>query len=301
MRFGIMSMQSGALFPTDLSAQETLAHVGQFDHAGLARELWEQGFDPIELGGDLILFLPHTFAKPAIERLLQLKEEVGLTYTVHLPLWSVEPSTPLEPVRQGSTRALIDAIHAVEPLQPEVHVLHATGPLAAEFTRMDLPDMARAFALSQFQNQARRSLQEILDATGLPSRQLAIETIEFPFDMTLELAETLDLSMCLDTGHVLCGFSGPVDLFDALEQMLPRLAEIHLHDAPAWHPGQPLVYGKDHQALGTGDLDLGRLLDRLMDANYQGPVILEQTVDRALISRETIRQLRPELLPPLPG
>ena len=82
-----------------------------------------------------------------------------------------------------------------------------------------------------------RASESILAETGIPSRQLAIETIEFPFDLTLELAETLDLSLCLDTGHVLVGFSGPVGLVEALERCLPRLAEIHLHDGPWQGPG----------------------------------------------------------------
>ena len=100
------------------------------------------------------------------------------------------------------------SICAPRLLQPEVYVFHATGALASEFYRMRLPEMARAFILRQFQNNARESIQAILSETSLASRQLAIETIEFPFELTVELAEQLDLSMCLDTGHVLVGFPG---------------------------------------------------------------------------------------------
>ena len=215
MRFGIMAMQVDALIPSGLSPQEMMAHVAGFDHAALVRQLASSGFNLLELGGDLGLFFPQAFAPPAIEKLAALKRELDLSYTVHLPLWSVEPSTPLAPVRQGSVRAVIEAIHATRSLQPEVCVLHATGALAAEFYRMRLPEMAHALILRQFQNNARESLQAILSEAGLPSRRLAIETIEFPFELTVELAEQLDLSMCLDTGHVLVGFSGPVDLFAA--------------------------------------------------------------------------------------
>ena len=95
MRFGIMTMQRNALIPAGLSPQETLAYIARLDHADLSRKLFSLGFDPIELGGDMPLFLPHTLAPPTIERLAQLKAETGLAYTVHLPLWSVEPSTPL--------------------------------------------------------------------------------------------------------------------------------------------------------------------------------------------------------------
>ena len=296
MRFGIMDMQLGALIPPQLSPADLPAHIANFDHAALARDLHGRGFDPIELGGDLVLFMPHTFAPPAIERLAALKAETGLTYTVHLPLWSSEPSTLLEPVRRGSVQATVDCICATLPLEPEVYVFHATGALAAEFYRMRLPELARQVILRQFQARAQASLAAILAETGLPSRKLAIETIEFPFELTVELAEALDLSFCLDTGHILSGFSGPLDLFDVLDLLLPRLAEIHLHDSPRWMPGTDIVYGKDHQALGLGDLNLGRLLDRLAEAQYGGPIVLELTVPEAIASLDVIRRVRPHLL-----
>ena len=135
-------------------------------------------------------------------------------------------------------------------------------------------------------------MQAILAETGLASRKLAIETIEFPFDLTLELAEQLDLSMCLDTGHVLVGFSGPIDIFEALERCLPRLAEIHLHDGPWQGPEQNIGYNQDHQPLGKGDLDVARLLDRLASAGYQGPLVFELRVEEALASLERIRAIR---------
>ena len=69
MRFGIMAMQTGALLPAGLSAQEAMAHVASFDHAGHVRRLAAQGFNPIELGGDMILFFPNAFAPEPVDRL----------------------------------------------------------------------------------------------------------------------------------------------------------------------------------------------------------------------------------------
>jgi sugar phosphate isomerase/epimerase len=297
MRLGIMAMQTGALIPAGLSPQEALAHVASFDHAGHVRRLAAQGFNPIELGGDMILFFPNAFAPPVVEKLAALKSEMGLSYTVHLPLWSVEPSTPLAPVREGSVRAVVECLRATLPLAPEAYVLHATGALAAEFYRMRLPELARALILQQFQNGARESLKTILAETGIRSRQLAIETIEFPFDLTLELAEELDLSICFDTGHVLVGFSGPVDFFDALERCLPRLGEVHLHDGPWQGPERRIGYGKDHQPLGAGDLDVVHFLDRLSTAGFDGPIVFELQVEQALASLDVIRSVHPNIIP----
>ncbi len=296
MRFGIHAFQLDALIPPGLAPQDVMAHIGGFEHADLIRPLVENGFNPIELNGDLNLFLPQTYSPSAIEKLVELKAETGVTYTLHLPLWSVETSTPQIPVRKGSVQAVIDCIQVTKPLDPEVYVLHATGALAAEFYRMKIPEVAKSLTLRQFQGAASESLRTILAKTGIPSRKLAIETIEYPFEMTLELAQDLDLSMCLDTGHVLVGFSGPIEIFDALEQCLPRLAEIHLHDGPWQGPENKIGYGKDHQALSMGDLDVGRFLDRLVEVNFTGPVIFELSLQQALESLDVIRTLSPSTL-----
>lgn len=294
MRFGIMSMQLESLIPAGVPAEQVMANIMGFDHAALAKSLFEQGFNPIELSGDLEMFLPHAYNEAAIERLKALKTE-GVTYTVHLPLWSVEPSTPLTPVRRGSVEALIESVRATLPLDPEVYVLHATGALAAEFYNMKSTEMARAIILRQFQSGARESIRSLLAETGLPSRKLAIETIEFPLDLTLELAEELDLSMCLDTGHVLAGFPGWFDLFEVVDRLLPRLAEVHIHDSKKMPEGQR-GYGEDHKPLGTRDLELGRFLDRLAAANYPGPLVFELTVAEALDSLQVIQSICPSVI-----
>lgn len=294
MRFGIMSMQLEALVPSGVPAEQVMANVMAFDHSKLAKSLAERGFDPIELGGDLGMFLPQAYSPQAVAGLAALKAQ-GLGYTVHLPLWSVEPSTPLAPVRKGSVEAVAQSILATQPLEAEVYVLHATGALAAEFYNMHISETARGILLRQFQNGARESIRSILEQTGLPSRRLAIETIEFPLDLTLELADELDLSICLDTGHVLAGFPGWFDFFEVVEKVLPRLAEVHLHDSKQ-APEGVRGYGEDHKPLGRGDLDLGRLLDRLEAAGFAGPLVFELTVDEALESLEVIRSIRPQYL-----
>jgi sugar phosphate isomerase/epimerase len=291
MRFGIMAIQLDALIPPGLPADQVMANVAGFNFPDLVRNLHAQGFNPIELGGDLPMFLPHTFSPSVIQTLAELKQELGLTYTLHLPLWSVEPSTPQAPVRQGSVEALLQSMRLTLPLEPEVYVLHAFGALATEFSNMKLPSIAKTILLKQFQSHASQSIKTLLAESGIPSRKLAIETIEFPFDLTLELAEELDLSICFDTGHVLVGLSGPVDFFETLEGCLPRLAEVHLHDAP-WHgrlngPG----YGLDHQSLGKGDLEVKRLLDRLERAGFQGPLIYELRLEQALASMRVVHRL----------
>jgi sugar phosphate isomerase/epimerase len=290
MRFGIMEMQLDQLIPEGLPPEEALNQVTQFDRGELVSRIADQGFSLIELGGDLGLFFQNAYGEENIQRLLTLKETHHLSYTIHLPLWSVEPSTPLTPVRKGSVQAIIEIIKAAAPIDPEVYVLHATGALAAEFYRMNLPPLAKSLALKQFQSGAITSIGTILEETGIPSKKLAIETIEFPLDLTLEIADLLDLSICLDTGHVLAGFSGAVSFQEALRACLPRLAEVHLHDSPDFLQTAELGYGEDHQPLGKGSLDIDLLFSTLKRNEFNGPIIFELTLEQALQSMEFIKE-----------
>jgi sugar phosphate isomerase/epimerase len=294
MRFGIMALQLEALVPNGLSAGQAMQNIMTFDHAGLAKNLFDHGFNPVELGGDLGMFLPNAYGPEAVEKLVDLRRK-GVSFTLHLPLWSVEPSTPLLPVREGSVKAIIQMIKKTAPIEPEVFVLHATGSLAAEFYNMRISELARSLILQQFQNGARQSIRTILAETGLPSRRLAVETIEFPLELTIELAEEFDLSICLDTGHVLAGFPGWFDFFEVVERLLPRLAEIHLHDCKKMPTGER-GYGEDHKPLGSGDLELGRFLDRLQTAGFKGPLVFELSVDEALVSLQVVKSIRPDYL-----
>ncbi len=302
LRFGIEQMQASLLVqqarrmmssptppdPADLNV----------DVAAQVEQIANLGFNLIELNTDLTIFFPHCYDLPALERLRRVKERHHLDYTVHLPLWSLEPSTPVQMVREGSVDALVDAVLRLAPLQPEVYVLHATGALAAEFWRMKALEHVRPLVMRLFAAQARISIEQLLRRTGLPSRCVAIETIEFPFELTWGLAEDLDLSVCLDVGHVVAGYTAGVTLLDALERTLPRLTEIHLHDAYRREsPGEaPRI--ADHLPLGAGDVPLGAVLDRLALAQFAGPIIFELTLEEAQASLQAVRSLRPELVKP---
>ena len=93
MRFGIMDMQLDLLVQVAGPASDVVSQVAGFDHAGLVFILNKAGFNLVELGGDLTLFFPGAFSPQSIDRLLRLKMDRGMAYTVHLRLWSVEPST----------------------------------------------------------------------------------------------------------------------------------------------------------------------------------------------------------------
>jgi sugar phosphate isomerase/epimerase len=298
LRFGIEMLQRSLMIEMAMPALTPQTGAPQFappsvDVAALVERIADLGFSLIELNPDLNIFFPDSFGVPTIRRLQALKESRGLSYTVHLPLWSVEPSTPVDWVREGSVEALVDAVLRLSPLEPEVYVLHATGALAAEFATMAaIPDEARPLVIGMFQRHAAHSVGELLRRTQLPSRAIAVETIQFPFDLTLALAEELDLSLCLDTGHVLARYPGPISFEEALQRSLPRLAEVHLHDG-YYRPQPDGTFRRgDHLPLGEGDLPLGFLLDTLKEAGFEGPIIFELTIEEAKSSLDHLGSVK---------
>jgi len=302
LRFGIEQMQASLLVQharrmMTASAPPSAADL-HVDVAAQVEQIADLGFDLIELNTDLTIFFPHCYDLPALERLRIVKEQRHLSYTVHLPLWSLEPSTPAQMVREGSVGTLVDAVLRLAPLEPEVYVLHATGALAAEFSRMKALETVRPLVMSLFAAQARVSIEQLLRRTGMLSRRVAIETIEFPFELTWGLAEAFDLSVCLDVGHVMAGYTTGVTVLEALERTLPRLAEVHLHDAYLRKSPDGTVQVADHLPLGAGDLPLGPVLDRLVQAQFAGPIVLELTIEEAQASLHAMRALRPELTRP---
>lgn len=55
-----------------------------------------------------------------------------------------------------------------------------------------IPSSARDFLMMQFKFKAIESIRTILEKTGIHSRKLAIETIEFPFKLTTQMEDELD-------------------------------------------------------------------------------------------------------------
>jgi len=97
MRFGIMELQMDRLIQPNINAGDAVNHILNFDRGLLVSALANEGFKTFELGGDLGLFFPSAYDQRNIQKLVEIKQLLDLSYTIHLPLWSVEPSTPLEP------------------------------------------------------------------------------------------------------------------------------------------------------------------------------------------------------------
>ena len=251
--------------------------------------------DVIEVSMDAAYALPGSLTPQTIEKLVDLKDELGHSYTTHLPLWSIELSSFNEPVRKGSVKSIVETMKLVEPLDPEVYVLHATGSLASEFSSLNYEKSMLSMICMLMSGFSAQSVEEIITQTEINPRKIAIENFEFPFDITREVVDEYDTSICFDTGHVLAKYSGDESLTDFYKTHKDRIVEIHLHDG-SYKEINGIPVPTDHIALGHGEMPIREFLMELVKDDFKGPIIFELTHDETNESLERIKKVVPEAL-----
>lgn len=247
-----------------------------FDYMRLVRNVVENGFQHVELTMDLYHIFPDSFSKSNVEE-WKIMQSRKITFSAHLPLLSIELDSPIEDIRKASVDAVVKPVEALEELKPLAYVLHTAGPLAAEVNRMEIDHMYKQLFTEYLAQNASRSVGKIVESMsemGVDSRRIALESIEFPFMKTLQIAKEFNTSICIDTGHILAGYSGEISVEEALKLSSERLGEIHLHDAYRRREERSMVV-KDHLPLGAGDLDVQSFLKTLKQVKFTGPIVFE--------------------------
>lgn len=270
--------------------------IGRFSVPSLVKRCIEMGFRLIELGLDMGFLLPGSMNEKTIEELVGIKETERISYTVHLPLYSIEPASPNEFIRKASVEVLAEAVRLCEPLKPEAFVIHATGATAAEFSEMKFPSAYRDFICDHISGFAETSIKELLQSTKLDPGKLAIENIQFPYKFMKRIIDEYDLSTCFDTGHLLAGTSGDYTIMGFLEDNFNRIIEIHLHDGYHEEKKKDIKILKDHLPLGEGKLPIVEMFDFLKRNEYSSPLIFELPLAEAIKSLQVIHKLFPSAL-----
>ncbi len=268
--------------------QDGLFDLSKLNYVEAVTKHVEAGFKHIEVTGDLIYVLPGILTPEIIAQLVELKKEKNITFSVHLPLWGMEPAAFAPQIRKGSVESFVDCINLTKPLDPLCWVIHPTGTLTVEFMNMNLPDFAKGLMMNQFTSHAAEAIKKTLEITGIPSRKIAVENIEYPFEIMFPVIQQLDLSICLDTGHLLAGFSGKMDVLEFIEKYYDRIIELHLHDGK-----YPRI---DHKPLGEYDLPVRDLLLKLSEKKFTGPLVYELSFDEAIKSMDYLKENVPEVL-----
>ncbi|UCG01805.1 MAG: TIM barrel protein [Candidatus Heimdallarchaeota archaeon] len=264
--------------------------ISSVSYVDVVKDSLQNKFDHFEVTGDLAYVLPGLLSKDVINQLTEFKNRNKLSCSVHLPLWAIELSSPNNHIKNASIKCLVDTIEQTRELDPICWVIHATGALISEFSRLQLPHYAKSFMTGMFASTAQKSLEQIIDQTNISPRKLAVENVEFPFREMEECIEALDLSVCFDTGHLLAGYSGEweggvIDFFDTYHD---RIVELHLHDGKI-----PRI---DHIPLGEGDLPVQETIETLLEVNFAGPIVFELDLDEVEKSMMYIKENVPGAL-----
>lgn len=178
--------------------------------------------DEIEL-----LFFESRFSNsppsPAlVKELAQLARSGGISYNVHLPT-DIYPGHRDSVVRRKAVDVLTKVIDRCAPLAPTTFTLHLMRDPSE-------PDLRR------WQDRAAESLQAVLEK-GLSSRHISVENLDGGFETTTPVIEDLDLSVCMDMGHLMVRGADLAIFFDRWEK---RITVAHLHGVDGAQDHLPL-------------------------------------------------------------
>jgi sugar phosphate isomerase/epimerase len=180
-----------------------------------------------------------------------------LDLLVHLPFGGVDIASPFEGVREGSVRAIEDAVDVATALGAEKGVLHAqTGAWRPAWDAEELrPHLVGSVAHLAEYGRDREF-------------EVCVENIPRGLFTTTDVPDVLaeaDASMTLDTGHA------RIDGYDAdgmanLVADSGRVSHVHLNDTRRARD--------EHLAFGSGTIDFATLFDAF-DDDWAGTLSLE--------------------------
>lgn len=207
--------------------------------------LLKDEFDDIEI----VLF--ESDSKLDIETLRALKNikrEHDISYTVHLPI-DLDLCSDVDSVRNNAVCKNIEIIKMVNYIEPLYYIAHLR--------------MNKDKNFEDWQENAGKSLNEIIRNTSLTREYICLENLDYPIEW---LSFFLDsgFSLCFDIGHILMyGF----ELEKNFKKYISRTKIIHLYGT-----GEKGLHG----SLMKKDMDmLSRLINSVGEADYKGVMTLE--------------------------
>jgi len=149
---------------------------------------------------------------PALIRELVQQARTGqITYNVHLPT-DIYLGHRDAGMRQSAVGVLRQLIDRCAPLDPTTFTLHLNrDPFE--------PDNRR------WQARLAESLEAVL-AAGVPSRRISVENLDCDIEHVASVIDGLDLSVCMDLGHLM---AQEVDMTTFFDRWKKRITVAHLH------------------------------------------------------------------------
>lgn len=283
MKFGIT--------PINIDIIDDSFDFTNFKFPLLVEKAINAGYEHVEISMDLEYVLPGSISRRVIKELLKIKDGQGITYSIHLPIWSIELASPNAIIRDASCKCIIESMKRTAPLEPMAYVLHLTGSLAAEVSKINLAPNLKDIVVGLMNRFVSNSVEKILKNTDILPEKIAVENVEFPFDATRKIIDKYNLSICFDTGHQLVGFSGSDTVHEFLKKHVDKIIEYHLNDGKIMQNGRP----NDHIALGDGNFPMD-ILGIIKKRGFNCPIVFELTFADAQKSLQRIKQHYPDLV-----
>jgi len=158
---------------------------------------------------------PESLPSPAlIQELAKLAAGQGIGYQIHLPS-DVYLGAPDPDERRRAVEAIRTILERCRVLSPSTFTLHLErNPAGPE----NLP-------VERWRQYLLESLKRALPPET-PARKISIETLDYPLEWVAPVIEAMDLSVCVDMGHLLVH---GVDLRAFYETWKDRITAVHLH------------------------------------------------------------------------
>jgi len=293
MLFGISPLRFDKII-TVINQKKKNSNLSNFHFSDIIEKAAQAGFKHCELTSDVFQLLPLPINNIELEKLKKFKKEYEMSYSVHLPIASVELASPNKFIREGSIQSLMDSINSFKILEHDIDmfVLHTSGSFVAEIMKFSLDSKIKQFLSNIFIDFAIQSINKVISETEIDKTKIAIENAEFPIEGTIEIIKKLNgPKLCMDTAHFLAGFSGNVDLIEITEKYLDITSEIHLQD----YADNGLA---DHNALGVGKKFPVRFLKIINEYEFKGPIVFELSPQQAIESINFIKKNAPEIKVP---
>lgn len=126
-----------------------------------------------------------------ISGLCRLCEDTGITCNIHLP-YDVSLTDPDPGKRNHAIEVIKSTMELTAPLSPSTWTLHLPCNESG-----NEPDR-----IPPWQERGLLSIRQILE-TGIDSRKISVETLNYPFEWAEPVVRPLNLSVCLDLGHLI--------------------------------------------------------------------------------------------------
>ncbi len=268
-----------------------LEFLSSFPIAKHVEHAVQLGFTHFDLALDIFQTFPIPILESEIDKLHQLKLQYNVTYSCHLPYYSLDLAGPNEFMREGSRKALVNAYQSVQKIEQDIecYVVHPIGENTTEILSYIGDTPVKPVAVELFKQNSIQSIQAFLEDTKISPNKLALENLEYPLEPTLDIVRETGTRFCLDTAHLLGNLSGKWDLCQVLLENYDLIAEIHLQD---YNFNNPM---NDHAALGTSGRFPLDFVDLLISKDFRGPIVFELIYDDISESCRFLRKHYPRL------